>query len=141
MGLELTIHAAATWFMVGLIWLIQLVHYPMFQFLDRASFKSSHTFHSTRITFVVMPAMLLELVLSAVIVWKRGPLNLPALIGFGLVVLIWLTTFFVLVPLHERLQTEGFQPEVHLALLRWNWLRTLAWSARGAIVVFWFSAY
>ena len=90
MGIALTLHAAATWYMVGVIWLIQLVHYPMFQFLDRARFKSSHTFHSTGITFVVMPAMLLELVLSAVIVWKPGPLNAPALIGFGLVVLIWI---------------------------------------------------
>ncbi len=74
--------------MVGLIWLIQLVPYPMLQFLDRASFKSSHTFHSIGITFIVISAMLLELVLSAVVVWKRGPLSAPALIGFGLVVLI-----------------------------------------------------
>ncbi len=137
MRLELTIHAAATWYMVGLIWLIQLVHYPMFECLDRAGFKRSHAFHSTRIAVVVMPAMLLELVLSAVIVWRLGPLHLPALIGFALVVLTWLTTFFVLVPLHQRLHTEGFQPQVHASLCRWNWLRTLAWSARGAIVVFW----
>jgi hypothetical protein len=136
MGLELTLLAAATWYMAGLIWLIQLVHYPMLQFLDRASFKSSHKFHSTRITFVVMPAMLLELVLSADILWKRGPRNVPALLGFGLVLLIWLTTFFVLVPLHERLQTEGFQPAVHVALCRWNWVRTFAWSARGVLLAF-----
>lgn len=140
MGLELTLHAAATWYMIGVIWLIQVVHYPMFQFMDRASFERSHIFHSTAITFVVMPAMLLELVLSAFIVWKRGPLNAPALAGFLLIVLIWLTTFLVLVPLHRRLQSEGFHPEVHLALCRWNWLRTLAWSARGVIVVFWLSA-
>ena len=140
MGFELTLQAAATWYMVGVIWLIQLVHYPMFQFLDRAGFKSNHTFHSTAITFVVMPAMLLELVLAAVVLWKRGPLNAPAVVGFGLVVLIWITTFFVLVPLHKRLQTEGFQPQVHLTLCRWNWLRTLAWSARGVIVAFWLSA-
>lgn len=140
MGLALTIHTAATWYMVGVIWLIQLVHYPMFQFLDRSRFKSSHTFHTTVISFVVIPAMLLELVLSAVVLWKHGPLNAPALVGFGLVAIIWITTFFVLVPLHERLQNEGFQPQVHMSLCRSNWLRTLAWSARGVIVAIWLSA-
>ncbi len=134
MGLVLTLHAAATWYMVGLIWLIQIVHYPMFEFFDSASFKSTHTFHSTAITFVVMPAMLLKLALAAVILWQRGPLNAPALVGFGLVVLIWMATFFVLVPLHGRLQTNGFQPQIHASLCRRNWLRTIAWSARGVIV-------
>ena len=112
----------------------------MFQFLDRDGFKSTHMFHSTAITFVVMPAMLLELTLGAVVLWQRGPQNAPALAGFGLILLIWITTFFVIVPLHGRLQTEGFQANIHTSLCRWNWLRTLAWTARGAIVAAWLSS-
>ena len=45
MGIALTLHAAATWYMVGLIWLIQLAHYPMFDYLDRAAFKRRHSLH------------------------------------------------------------------------------------------------
>ena len=136
--LELTLHAAATWFMVGVIWLIQLVHYPMFAFLDRAKFKRSHAFHSKVTTCIVMPAMLLELALSAVLVWRDGLANWPAPAGFALVALLWALTFFVMVPLHRRLEAEGFDSEVHATLLRWNWMRTFAWSARGIIAAFWF---
>lgn len=137
MDLEFTLHAAATWYMAGVIWLIQLVHYPMFGFLDRANFPRAHAFHSRAISLIVMPVMLLELALSALIVWRRGPMNWPATAGLALVLLIWVTTFFVMVPLHERLQADGFQPKVHAALCQWNWLRTLAWSARGLLVAFW----
>ena len=59
--LDLTLHAAAIWFMAGVTRLIQLVHYPMFAFLDRAKFKRSHAFHLKFTTCIVMPAMLLEL--------------------------------------------------------------------------------
>ena len=46
----LIIHAAATWFMVGLIWFVQIVHYPMFANVGRDSFdvhrtdRRGHTF-------------------------------------------------------------------------------------------------
>ena len=61
---ELTLHNAATWYMTGVIWLIQLVHYPMFEYLDRTNFLRSHLFHTSAITFVVLPAMFLELAMA-----------------------------------------------------------------------------
>jgi hypothetical protein len=51
-----------------------------------------------------------------------------------LLLVIWAITFFRMVPLHNRLQNEGFQIPLHSALLRWNWCRTLSWTARGVIV-------
>ena len=32
----LLVHLAATWFLAGLIWVIQLVHYPLFAAVERA---------------------------------------------------------------------------------------------------------
>jgi hypothetical protein len=128
------LHNAATWYMVGVIWLIQLVHYPMLEFLDRATFIRSHNFHTTGMGFVVMPAMLIELVLASSIFWKRG--SVAAGVGFALLMVIWAMTFFVMVPLHNRLASEGFQPQVHRALVQWNWVRTVAWTARGIIASF-----
>ncbi len=135
--LERTLHDAATWYMVGIIWLVQLVQYPMFEYLDRATFTRSHAFHTSVIGLVVGPGMLIELVLSALILWRRGPSDWPALGGFALVIMLWAVTFFVMIPLHNRLAIEGFQAEVHHALVNWNWLRTLAWTARGSIAAFW----
>ena len=129
MPLERTLHDAATWYMVGVIWLVQLVHYPMFEYLDRATFARSHAFHTSAIGLVVGPPMLVELVLAALILWRRGASNWPALCGFGLVLILWALTLFVMIPMHNRLALEGFNPEVHQVLVRWNWLRTFAWTA------------
>ena len=135
--LELSVHNAATWYMAGIIWLIQLVHYPMFRFMDRATFQSSHAFHSTAIGFVVIPAMLLELGLATTIIYQRGAGDWPALAGFLLVLILWGLTFFVMVPLHGRLASGGFQPDVINALVQWNWLRTIAWTTRAIIAILW----
>ena len=136
-ALERTIHDAVTWYMVGVIWLVQLVQYPAFEFLNRATFKQSHALHTSTMGFVVGPAMLVELVLAAVILWRKP--GAAAICGFLLVLALWGLTFFVMVPLHERLAQEGFSPAVHRALVLWNWPRTLAWTARGLIAAFWLS--
>ena len=130
-----TIHDAVTWYLVGVIWLVQLVQYPMFEFLDRATFVKSHAFHTSAIGFVVGPPMLVELVLAGAILWRSR--SAAAICGFLLVVVLWGLTFFVMVPLHERLAKEGFSPGVHRALVLWNWPRTFAWTARGLIAAFW----
>ncbi len=136
-ALERTLHDAATWYMVGIIWLIQLVQYPMFEFFDRATFTRSHLFHTSAMGLVVGPPMLVELAMAALILYRRGPGNSPALIGFLLVLTLWALTFFVMIPLHNRLGNEGFNPSVHRALVLWNWPRTVAWTARGLIAAFW----
>jgi len=60
-------HAAATWALVGLIWIVHFVHYPM---LARAGagFRGMHTFHLDRMGFVVGPLMLAELA-TALLLW------------------------------------------------------------------------
>lgn len=128
------LHQSATWYMVGVIWIIQLVHYPLFKYLDRSSFSSSHSVHMRGISWVVAPAMLIELGSAVSILWSRGLAHFPSLAGFVLLLVIWSITFFKMVPLHDRLQTEGFQAALHEALLLWNWSRTLSWTARGVIV-------
>lgn len=132
---ERTLHNAATWYLVGVIWLVQLVHYPMFEYLDWATFARSHAFHSAAITVVVLPAMLLELYLSALLLFRQA--DLAAIVGFLLVVVIWATTFLVMVPLHGRLGVEGYQLHLIQSLVRWNWVRTIAWTLRGFIAAFW----
>ncbi len=132
---ERSLHDAVTWYMVGVIWLVQLVHYPMFEYLDWATFARSHAFHTAAITIVVLPGMLLELYLALLFLYRRP--DLPTLFGFLLLVAIWATTFFVMVPLHRRLGVEGYQLYLIQSLIRWNWVRTIAWTTRGLIAAFW----
>ena len=56
----LAIHLVLASIMVGVIWVIQLVHYPSFRFTDREKYVSFQIFHMRKISFIVMPVMVLE---------------------------------------------------------------------------------
>jgi hypothetical protein len=58
------------------------------------------------------------------------------LVGLALIAAIWLSTFFVQVPLHGRLARDGHSAAVVDSLVRSNWIRTIAWTAR-AILAAW----
>ena len=86
-------------------------------------------------SFVVLAPMVLELALALWLAWA-GRAALPGGAGWwglGLVGLIWATTFFISVPFHNRLET-GFDYVAIDGLTRTNWLRTLAWTARAALL-------
>jgi hypothetical protein len=56
-----------------------------------------------------------------------------------LVAVIWLSTALLQVPAHGRL-SAGFDAETGGFLVATNWIRTIAWSLRSAVVV-WMLAY
>jgi hypothetical protein len=60
-------------------------------------------------------------------------------VALALVAVIWAATFFVIVPIHERLGTAGFDATLHSRLVAWNWVRTIAWTVRGFIALRWLS--
>jgi hypothetical protein len=81
--------------------------------------------------------MLVELVTASIVaVWPPAGIGRgPAFLGLALVASIWLLTFLVQVPLHGRLAGEGHSPSLVAALVRGNWLRTIAWTARAILAV------
>ena len=135
--LVLLAHAAATLFMVGLIWFVQVVHYPLFAKVGSDVFVPYAASHGTLTSLVVGPPMLLEL-LTAVWLVLRPPSQVNPVVlwvGLALVGLLWLSTAFVQVPLHETLRA-GFQPEPWKRLVVTNSLRTALWTVRGGLVLF-----
>ena len=58
-----------------------------------------------------------------------------ALLGFVLVVIIWITTVVFSVPCHRRL-SKGFDANVLRKLILTNWLRTALWSARSFLALY-----
>ncbi|WP_022836804.1 hypothetical protein [Salisaeta longa] len=130
----LLVHAAATLLMTGVIWVVQLVHYPAFRWIDPARTADFQAFHMRRITWIVGPAMTLELGTGLALL-AYAPAAVPPAMpwsGAGLLVLIWGMTGLVHVPQHARL-TDGFDAATHRALVRSNWIRTLAWTLRAAL--------
>ena len=131
----LLIHAGATWALIGLIWTIQQVHYPLFAFIGTDAFPAYEVAHVNRILLLVFPLMLVEL-LTAIYLTVSPPANIPSLIfwtGLTLVIFIWLATVFINLPQHNRLVTN-FDSTTHQALVTTNWLRTLLWTIRGGLM-------
>jgi hypothetical protein len=131
----LFVHQFATLSMVGVIWFVQVVHYPLFECVAAADFSAFEQRHQRRTTVVVMPLMIAEAV-SALLLFRFRPDSVPLVaVQFGavLVLVIWASTFFLQVPAHNRLSL-GFDARVHQRLVRTNWIRTASWTARGVLV-------
>lgn len=125
-------HAAVTLFMVGVIWFVQVVHYPLFARVGEASFPEYERHHARRTGWVVGLPMLVELGSASAIVWYVG--GVLAWCGLGLLAVVWTSTWLWQVPAHRRLE-RGFDAAVQSWLVSTNWVRTGAWSARGVIAL------
>jgi hypothetical protein len=140
MRLLLLLQLVSTLPLCGLIWFVQVVHYPLFHRVGSAEFRAYAGEHARRTTWVVAPLMLVELVTSVILLFPNlrphGVRPVGAWMGAGLVGVIWLSTALLQVPLHDRLQ-ESFSGRHIARLVAGNWLRTAAWSLRGALVVWW----
>ena len=132
----LLVQAFASLALTGLIWCIQVVHYPLFAAVGRDEFTRYEADHARLITLVVGPLMLVEL---AAALWLAAvrPAGVPAWMawtGLALVAAIWLSTATIQVPCHAKL-AAGFDAEVHARLVSSNWIRTVAWTARGLLAL------
>ncbi len=126
----------ATLVMVGVIWFVQIVHYPLFAKVSREAFQAYEAAHTQWTTYVVLPPMLLE-AMAAVGLVILGPSEVSrglAWAGLVLVAINWLSTFLVQVPCHNQLMKQ-FEPSVHQRLVMTNWIRTIAWSLHSVVIV------
>jgi len=131
-------HALTTAVMLGVIWTVQIVHYPLFALVPAEVFSTYERAHMNRIGRIVGPAMIAELATAAAIAacalqWDVDPTL--AWIGVGLVGVNWVSTALVQGPIHVRLAT-GKDDGLIRRLVATNWVRTAAWSARAVIAIF-----
>ena len=90
--------------LLGVILVTQFVSYPMFLSVDRKSFTSYHMNYTFNISKIVLPLMVVELFF--VIEMLINNYNLYSLISFFLIIVVWLSTFFIQVPLHNSLSKK-----------------------------------
>ena len=131
----LVLHATAASYMTGLIWFVQVAHYPLFPRVGTDAFVAYERSYTPRVGVVVMPVMLAELALSGWLWWAAPPELAPwPLLGLALLAVVWASTFLLQVPCHRALSTRA-DLAVMRRLVRTNWLRTVAWSLRAALGV------
>jgi hypothetical protein len=132
----LLLHLVATLFMTGLIWFVQVVHYPLFGRVGQQGFPAYEAEHAKRTGWVVGPIMCLE-ALTAVLLAVAPPdgvgRHVPVA-GLLLLAVIWLSTFFLQVPQH-RILARGYDAHAHRKLVLTNWIRTAAWTMRSVLVL------
>ncbi len=128
----LALNFICTVFMTGVIWMVQLVHYPSFLYVEVSNFKKFHVFHSNRISWIVAPVMLLELLTSYFLVYYNSQ-NFLNWVGFFLIILIFLLTAFVSVPRHNKLSLAHDETVIK-QLISTNWFRTALWTVRFVLL-------
>lgn len=138
MTLERTLllaQAASTAYMTGVIWFVQGVHYPLLHAVPPTDLPAYEAHHQRRTGWVVGPPMALELV-AAVASLRWWPPELPVLwawLGLTLLGVIWASTAFVQVPLHDALERAHDAARIR-ALVASNWVRTVGWTARSVLL-------
>ena len=129
----LILHLIATSVMVGVIWVIQLVHYPSFHFVELKQYTTFQRFHMARISYVVIPAMLTELFTLILIVISMDQIDTLVLASAVLLIFIWLMTAVFFSSVHQKL-TLGYDQTVVDKLVKLNWGRTLLWTLRLLLI-------
>ncbi|MFK7811150.1 MAG: hypothetical protein AB8B59_01575 [Maribacter sp.] len=109
-----------------LIWIVQLVIYPSFQFYRKEDLLKWHKKYTPGISMIVIPLMFGQLITSVLQFMEvRNAFTIGSII---LIVMVWVITFSQFVPLHGKI-AAGKANEIHLKqMLNRNWTRTFLWT-------------
>lgn len=132
----LLLHTAATWMMVGIIWFVQIIHYPLFDKVGEGAFPQYHKLHMNLTMRVITPPSAVEGITGVLIALKRpeGVTATQIWLGLALLAVIWTSTFLMQVPKHFAL-SKKYETRLYRTLVGSNWIRTAAWSLRGALTL------
>lgn len=134
--IALLANAAAACVMTGVIWFVQVVHYPLLAQFGSAQATQVAQEHQRRTGWVVGAPMAVEGVSTLVLLAKspEGVAVLLPWVGAVLLAVALGSTVFLSVPLHSRMAIAHDEDAARKLILT-NWPRTIAWSARAVICV------
>ena len=128
-------HLIFTSIMTGVIWVIQIVHYPSFHFIEKELYTAFQKFHMNKISIIVIPIMLAELITGMMLFLDKSSKSPFLIISFVILVLIWLITGVFFSKAHNEL-IAGYQELVVNQLVAMNWIRTLLWTLRLLLLIY-----
>jgi hypothetical protein len=132
-------HFSSTLLMTGIIWFVQVIHYPLMHAADPERFSEYSEENQFRTSLVVIGPMVVELLTSAMLVWSfgRDALTPVFVVSLLLLIIVWASTFFWQVPLHTKL-LNGYDAQTVRQLVQSNWLRTFCWTGRAVLLLLMF---
>ena len=122
------VKAIIDWAILVVVRLVQLAVYPGFRRIEKSRFVTWHSRYLKLMGYLVGPLMIGQLgfaVWNAFMVrhWTGAEPHY-----LGLVVLTWIATFRIVVPIHDKLQSRGNESKLVRQLVCANWPRTGLWS-------------
>lgn len=113
--------------LVVLIWMVQLIIYPSFQYYSTADLEIWHPVYTNAISIIVIPLMLGQLIVVSIQIIKIR--NRYTLISSVCVLMVWLLTFLIFVPIHNELSNGLIEKSTLKDLVNLNWYRTAIWTS------------
>ncbi len=127
--LILQINIFSNIYLIAISIMVQFIIYPSFKNYSQSTFKSFHRGYTKKMLFIVGPIMILEL-LSTLYLAIKNSFFFPT----SIIVLIWLITFFLIVPVHKSLNSS-FNIRTHKKLLRLNFIRSTFWVLKLLLIL------
>ena len=119
-------------FMLGLITVTQFVSYPLFSKVKLSNFTFYHYHYTSYISFIAAPAMIVELIIAIMIFFNIQ--SLLSALNLSIIVILFISTFLIQVPIHNKLKFEG-SIILFKKLVLSNIIRTILWLAKCIISI------
>ena len=130
-----------TLYNVGMIWTLQLNHYPLYARVGRGDFREYIAAHNKLLLLPIVLPGLIAFASSLLLIWWL-PAEIPdwsVWLPISLNVAIVASTVLVQGPAHNALARDGYSESVVRKIITTNWARTVAWTANG-LVLLWMTA-
>ncbi len=118
--------------LVGVILMTQILSYPLLLKLGISNFYDYYNSYTKRISFIVIPLMIFEVLLSIILNIILNNFYLFA--SNILLFVVWGSTFFIQVPIHNKLSSNHSYVLIN-KLIYTNWIRTIAWICKLMILI------
>ena len=118
--------------MIGVSLITQFVTYPSFIEINTVRFRSFHKKYSNTMFFIAGPTMTIEAIASFFLLIDS--FNYTTLVSFFLLILVWILTFFKIVPIHNKI---SINPNIKLfeRLIQLNLIRTIFWVLKFLLLL------
>lgn len=131
MELIFALHLFSTVFMTGLVWFVQVVHYPLFREIPQDDFPNYER-KNMRTGYVAIPTMVVELLTGLWLVYTDP--SAFWIVNTGLLFVTAMSTALFQAPMHLLLMSQASKKTIH-SLIKTNWIRTVTWSVRSCMML------
>ena len=110
----------------------QILSYPLLLKLSKSDFYDYYDSYTKRISFIVIPLMTFEVLLSIILNITLN--NFYLFVSNILLLFVWGSTFFIQVPIHNKLSFNHSYLLIN-KLIFTNWIRTTSWICKLIILI------